>query len=177
MDESGSPGAAQSENDYFLVAAVFVENLDTVYEIQNKVDAFRKSAGLKDDFEFHFYQNSDNQKRAFLGFLSGIDFGYKTFCFKKSRELNYEVIASVIAESLKKVGENMNIIMDSNPHLYKELSRHMRGCKMRVKIKERRSSSSDLIQIADYVAGVTHKELTSNRKDKYGEYLKLKKLP
>ena len=41
MDESGSPGKAQYENEYFLVAAVFVNSIDQVVAIQDSTGEWR----------------------------------------------------------------------------------------------------------------------------------------
>ena len=177
LDESGSLGKAQKENDIFLIGAVFVDSLDSVYEIQNNIQEFRSSSGLPNDFEFHFYENSNRQKRLFLKFLSQLDFKYKVFVFEKNGELDYGHVAAALDDDFGKIEDSLNIKMDSNPHLHKELSKCLRKHKKKAKIKEMRSGSSDLIQVADYAAGVERKKLISNHNDRYDGYIELKKLP
>lgn len=177
IDESGSPGRAQSNNDYFLISIVIFNNLESVFTSRAAIQQYRQDTSLPSQFEFHFHQNPDKIKRPFLSFLSNIDFKYTTFNYCKTYRLTYSQIAKEIAEYLLSLNKNLDITLDSNPHLFSELRKSLRNNQVKVKIREARSDSEDLLQVADYIAGITRKQLSSAHKDKYDKYLKMKKLP
>ena len=163
IDESGALGPAQKPNDYFVIGLVVVQDLDLVHKISVMVDDYRHKVGYSSDFEFHFHQNSDKQKRGFLEFIKKLGLEHHSIVFKKNEGVDYSDVATSICDFCEDIGDKVKIIMDSNPHLRSELRKEISKRKIGIKTKEMRSSSNNIIQIADYVASVAHKECSSRK--------------
>lgn len=163
IDESGALGSVQKPNDCFIIGLVIVRNLDLVHKIIVMVDEYRHKAGYSSDFELHFHQNSDKQKRGFLAFIRKLDLEHHTIVFKKNEGADYGDVAVSICDFCEDIDDKVKIIMDSNPHLRSELRKEISKRKIGIKTRETRSSSNNIIQIADYVAGVAHKECSSRK--------------
>lgn len=186
IDESGSPGVAQSENDYFLIAAILLNGLESVEKIEKEIDIFRIRADLPSDYEFHRSTNSKKVREKFGKLVASLDYSFMVSYRKKTnnaRDTNYDSIAKEIVDNMiDEYDEPIKLYMDTNPLLAKALRRYAKG-RLKMLVTERRSHSSNLIQLADYVANIYAGYLRNRKADMIvrqilaKEVLQLKKPP
>lgn len=174
LDESGAPGVAKCVGDYLLVSLVVFESKETRDKSAEAVEELRKRLKLPEDYEFHCSSNSTRPQMEFLKLLAGLDFRFITVAIHKNdfkKTASYARLARLIMGEIKKRFPEIKIEMDSNPTLRAELRRAMREEKMNgVKIRERNSKDSLLVQVADYVANISGKKVknTPKARELYG---------
>ncbi|MEY8388114.1 DUF3800 domain-containing protein [Oscillospiraceae bacterium 38-13] len=162
MDESGAPGAATSYNDFLVVSLVLFSNKETMENCSAAIDRLRKRLGKTPSYEFHRSSNSPPSQREFGKLLRGLDFRFITVAIRKSKMKKHASYARItellIREILAQELTGLKIEMDSNPHLYAELRKHLKLRKLTsIHVKEQRSHSNNLIQLADYVVNISSK--------------------
>lgn len=163
IDESGNP--SPKNNKPFIVGMVVLESLEEVEMIQEKIKQLKEENGIARDYEFHFSRNASSKKDIFILFIEKNIKSYSIFEAQKSNSMDtYFSIADMVASSLSK-DEKYNIRLDTNPKLFKALRKSLRGNGISAKLTQVQSKNNDLIQVADYIAGIAAKGM------------KLKKLP
>lgn len=168
LDESGAPGKATRSNDFLLLCLVIFSSKklrdDAILGIRN----LRRELKLPDDFEFHCSRNSAKIKDAFFKFLAGVDFKIIRVIIQKdssSKTASYSRISSMMITEIQNKYQEIKIEMDSNPSLYAHLRRRIRERGLSgIKLRERNSRHVDLIQVADYIANITAKNLRNPRR-------------
>lgn len=174
LDESGAPGVARCAGDCLLVSLVVFESKEARDKSIEAIEALRKRLKLPEDYEFHCSRNSARPQTEFLKMLSGLDFRFITVAIRKDdfkKTASYARLAKLIIAEIKERFPEMKIEMDSNPMLYAELRKRMRAEKMSgIKIRERDSKNSSLVQVADYVANISGKKVknTPKARELYG---------
>lgn len=162
IDESGVPGLAIDQNDYFLVSLVIADSENSAEDIRHKIEQLRIQLKLPEDYEFHNSRNSSRVQKAFVKLMPNLHFHFITIALKKSNRRNavtYHRAVIKLVEKLKDF-DISNIEMDSNPILYSELKKEIRNRKIKInKIRQRNSKSSRLIQLADYVVSLSSKRV------------------
>ena len=161
MDESGAPGVKQFDGDLFLVALVLFKTKEAIDSANSSVIRLRQSLGLKNDYEFHCSEDGRLVKRRFVELISCIDCNYVCIGIRKDlkkKTASYPEMANRIIEAINDViCDDVNIIMDSNPSLRKEL-RKCAGHSYEIKLHERKSHTDDMLQVADYIANLSYRE-------------------
>lgn len=154
----------------------------------------KNKLGWNESDEFHFKRNSDKIRASFLKIISKFDFSYyavvidKTSFKYKSEEFKdkkyfYNHILKLLFDSAKDTLEKAEVFIDevSTIDFKNQLSKYLRkninsGQKKIRKIKMQRSESNNLLQLADYIAGIISRSVANNKSksDKYRSIIKAK---
>ena len=168
MDESGAPGVATYPKDCLLFSLILFESEETRDKAASAIDSLREKLHLPDDYEFHCSSNSTRPQTEFLKLLNALDFRFITIAIHKNefkKTASYVRLSSLIIDEIEKSFPEIKIEMDSNPTLHAELRKWIKERKLKyIKIHERNSRHSRLIQIADYVANISAKKAKNTPK-------------
>ena len=174
IDESGAPGVATYPKDCLLVSLVLFDSKESCDKAISTIDKLHEKLRLPDDYEFHCSSNSTKPQTEFLKLLSTLDFRFITIAIHKNdfkRTASYVRLSSLIVDEIEKRFPEIKIEMDSNPALHAELRKRTKERKLKnIKIRERNSRHSRLIQVADYVVNVSAKKVknTPRAREWYG---------
>jgi len=167
LDESGEPGVANNENDYLVVSLVIFESREAADKCSASIDRLRKRLGLPDNYEFKISRNSNKVKKAFTALMVNLNFRTITVALRKNdfkKTASYARIAEYFTNEVIANFENIRILQDSNPVLNKELNIQLKKRRSKITIKMARSHSDNLLQLADYIVGLSAKKLKGTGK-------------
>ena len=168
MDESGSQGIAEKDNDYLVVSLVVFKNEKVVKEIDEKINNLRLKLSLPKKYEFHYSRNSNKTQRDFTKFLKGVDFEFLTISIKKDKTKKHGSYKNSIQYLLPEIinrYEEIFIEMDSNPILHKELKSSSRKLELKnLKCTQSNSKEVNMLQVADYVVGLCSRKVKGSEK-------------
>lgn len=156
-DESGEPGVAKSDHDYFTFCIVLFKNREKAIEASMLIDEFRRKNRLSETHEFHYTTDSKKVRPQFIKLLEKLDFQFISVSIKKnsSRDTaSYNKLANNVLTILAKHDICANISIDTNPLLYSQLKLQKKNCPAILHFSEKRSRGNNLIQIADYVTAL-----------------------
>ncbi len=179
IDESGDPGRKieSGSSAFFVVALVVFNDHEEAEACDQRIALLRRELGWSEDSEFHFARNSDRQRCEFLQAVARYQFFYYGFVLNKDprklwgpgfeqKESLYKFTCNLVFENARDKLQNATVVIDESGNrefkmqLEKYLKRRMTlqdgTCLIR-KIKMQRSSSNNLLQLADYVAGIIHR--------------------
>ena len=170
MDESGAPGVASYYNDYFLVSLVVFDSEEARNKSILAIEKLREKLHLPEDYEFHCSSNSTRPQTEFIKLLSSMDFHFITVSIHKNdfrKTASYARISALIVDEIEKRFPKIKIEMDKNPTLHAELRKKIKERKLKdLKIRERDSRHSRLVQVADYVVNISAKRVKNTPKSK-----------
>jgi len=152
--------------------------------------------GWKANSEFHFKSNSDKIREAFFKAILPYNFFYYVFVLNKystklygdsfgSKNSFYKYACGLVFENAKNRLVDSAVIIDETGNLdfKRQLAKYLRSKlntnhrKFINKVKMQNSSSNNLLQLADYVAGAINRSLTNQRKKRhYRNYVSLKEI-
>ena len=168
IDESGAPGVASYSKDCLLVSLVLFESEESRDKAIAAIDDLREKLHLPEDYEFHCSSNSTRPQTEFLKLLSSLDFRFITIAIHKNdfkKTASFARMSNLLIDEIEKRFPEIKIEIDSNPTLYTEFRKRIRERKLKyVKIRERNSRHSRLIQVADYVVNITAKKVKNTPK-------------
>jgi hypothetical protein len=188
IDESGDPGLKieKGSSRYFTVSLVVFEERDEALACDQRIDLLRKELGWESNSEFHFKRNSDKVRRAFLQAVAPYNFFYYGIIINKNpqklwgegfrdKKSFYKYACGLVFENAKEKLESAIIIIDKSGNLdfRRQLAKYLRkrinekDKKLIKKVKMQRSGGNNLLQLADYVAGVINRSV--QKKKKYSE--------
>ena len=181
VDESGSPGVAMYHDDYLLISMVIFETEELIVQAKNSISELKASLYLSQDYEFHCNKNSTRSQVSFIDLLSRLKFRFITIAIRKDdfrSTATYNKISRELVNIVRDNFSELKIEMDSNPTLYTEIKNQIKLTKIKnVKIYQSKSHSSDMIQIADYVANLSAKKIKNTTfAKKYYSYIKHKEM-
>ena len=181
VDESGDPGRkiTQGSSLYFVVALVIFDDHDEAGRCDLRIDALRQQLHLSPSYEFHFSHNSKRIHEEFLEAVQEFSFSYHVFALNKDPERLYgegfNHKSSLYKFTVRKSFENASPYLDNaivvvdrsgDRKFRDELATYLRkrvksddGRSLIKKVKIQRSDGNNLLQLADYVAGVSHRAL------------------
>lgn len=188
VDESGDTGRKilNRSSRYFVVAVVTFRNNDDALACEEAIKRLRLSLNLPARYEFHYAQNHRRIKEAFLKTVSSHRFDYYAFAIDKGttnvtrlrtaiREGMYKFAARRVFEIAKPcLMQNTSVIIDEigGKRFRNDLVAHLRnhitndaGNTLIGDVKIHRSSGNELIQLSDYVAGITNRSLRGSRQE------------
>ena len=184
VDESGDSGwkIKQGSSRFFSVALVVFEENEDAIACDQRIQLLKKEIGWRSSEEFHFKRNSDRIRRSFLQAVAPYNFFYYGVVIDKERggflEENfknkksfYEYVCGLVFEVTKEKLNNAIVVIDESGgedfrcRLAKYLRRkiNQKG-KMIKRVKMQRSKSNNLIQLADYIAGIINRTITHQKK-------------
>lgn len=187
IDESGDTGLKLEDGSsrFFTVALVAFDEDDEAIACDWRIQLLKKELGFPPEYEFHFKRNSDRIRESFLKAVSPYGFFYYGIVINKdpkklwgegfkNKESFYKYACSLVFENAKsKLCEAIVIIDESSSEDFqRRLGTYLRrklkskeGKCMVKKLKMQRSSSNNLLQLADYVAGVVNRFVSDKKKD------------
>lgn len=168
LDESGAPGVASHNKDCLTVSLVLFSSEKSKNQSISKIEELCKLLHLPDNYEFHCSSNSTKPQLAFLRLLSNLNFIFITIVIHKNdfkKTASFTRMSELIVNIIEKHFPIIKIEMDSNPILYAELRKRIREKNLKnIKVRERNSRSSRLIQVADYVVNISTKKAKNTQK-------------
>ena len=188
VDESGDTGRKilNRSSRYFVVAVVVFRDNDAARSCDYAIERLRHSLNLPARYEFHYAENPAKVKEAFLKAVSAHRFDYYTFVIDKATtdatsmetvfsEGMYEFAVRRVFEIAKpRLMRNISVTIDERggKRFRNEIAAHLRnriiddaGNALIGKLNMRRSSGDNLLQLADYVAGVTNRVLRGQTRE------------
>lgn len=176
VDESGDTGfklGQGSSGQFTVTLVVFADNADAE-AVSHRIDRLRTEMGLPEDSrtgEFHFNDNSNEQREAFLKAVRPFDFSVFSVVVNKgglapegisSKNTFYNLVCGLVFDTAKDFLVEASIVIDSTgskefkQQLEKYLRQRMNEPNGRRRIKQIRmkpSHTDNLLQLADMVCG------------------------
>lgn len=186
IDESGDPGLKinQGSSRYFTIALVIFDDRKEAAACDRRIELLKKQLGWTSQSEFHFKRNSDNVRRLFLEAISPYNFFYHGVVINKDpkklfgnhfkdKSSFYKYTCGLVFQNAKEVLEDSIVVVDQsgNQEFRNQLATYLRHKineqqkQVIKKVKMQRSEGNNLIQLADYVAGVINRSIDQKRKD------------
>lgn len=182
IDESGDSGLKieKGSSRYFTVGLVMFEDNDEALACDQRIQLLKRELGLSENTEFHFKRNSDKFKRAFLVAIAPYSFFYYGIVINKdpdklwgdgfrNKESFYKYACGLVFENAKEKLDKAIIIIDESGsldfkrQLTKYLRHKMNGGVIK-KVKMQHSHGNNLLQLADYIAGMINRSVQNKRK-------------
>jgi hypothetical protein len=185
IDESGDSGFKldKGSSRFFTVALVVFSEHDEAIACDQRIGLLRRELGWDERSEFHFKWNSDQIRRAFLQAVAPYNFFYYGIVINKDpkklygegfkdKKSFYKYTCRLVFENAKeKLNEAIVVIDESGSldfkqqlanYLRKKINAYPRRTIKEVKMQK--SSNNNLLQLADYVAGVINRMVQINKK-------------
>ena len=185
IDSSGDPGRKLWKNSSrFLVTAVVVFDDIAAANCDRAIDQLRVGLSLPFDYEFHFARNSNRIRGLFLEEISKHPFSYYVFALEKRPDVlealglatNTSVVDYAITRTIdisSGILLNARVVIDGNKgdrefrnRLKVQLRRAILQPASNRFIREvriRDSRKDNLLQVADYIAGISNREISGSR--------------
>ena len=185
VDESGDTGRkiGQGSSQFFVVALVIFKDDYVAAACSDAIDRVREELGLGLRFEFHFAKNNHRIREAFLEAVSHYRFRFHAFALNKDpNELYgdgfynpsslYKFAARIAFENALKQLDQAKVRFDKsgNRKFQKELKGYLNrrvnqrsGRQPIYRIASKESHGDNLLQLADYVAGVSNRMITGKK--------------
>ncbi len=185
IDESGDPGlkVSQGSSRLFVVSLVVFEDDEEAMACDRRIALLRQELKWHDTDEFHFYENSDRIRRAFLEAVASYNFSYYCVVINKDPVkispqafknigLFHEYACGLLFEKAKEKLNRATVIIDrtGNLNFKRQLLKYLRqrmnshNQELIKELKMQRSSSNNLLQLADYVSGLTNRFIQGDKK-------------
>lgn len=192
IDESGDSGLKidKGSSRYFTVGLVLFEESEEAISCDQRIQLLKREVGWRENDEFHFKNNSDKIRVAFLKAVSPYNFFYYGIVINKdpkklfgdgfkNKSSFYKYACGLVFENAKEKMRDSIVVIDESGNLdfKNQLAKYLRGRlnkndKLIKKIKMQRSESNNLLQLADYVAGAINRSV-KNEKKKSDAYRKI----
>ena len=161
LDESSKLSRGASR--IYVVGLVVFPSGEEASACRTRIDALRVERRLPPRYEFHFRKNSDQVRRAFLQAVSPFSFTYHAVTIEKSDgpKGNLGLYLPACARVCALAGEALNqalLFVDGGasqaPVEIKKRVNQISNRRVLNNATAQRSSANNLIQLADYVAGI-----------------------
>ena len=192
IDESGDPGLKidRGSSRYFSISLVIFQDNDEALACDQRIELLKRELSWKPKSEFHFKKNSDKVREAFLRAVSPYNFFYYGIVINKDpkklwgegfrdKQSFYKYASGLVFENAKDKLENAVVTIDKSgsDEFRLQLARYLRtrvssSVKIIKKVKMEELYSNNLLQLADYMAGIINRSVT-NTKKKSDSYRKL----
>lgn len=182
IDESGDPGfdLQRGASSHFSVALVMFEEESEALACDKRIELLKSKLGWVG--EFHFYRNSDRIRREFLKAVAPYNFFYYGIVFDKSKHPYpretfrdkysfYKYTCGLVFESAKEKLQHATVVIDESgnlefkrklqKYLRQQMNRHKRVIH---KVKMQSSQGNNLLQLADYIAGIINRSVQDDKK-------------
>ncbi|HOF50623.1 MAG TPA: DUF3800 domain-containing protein [Candidatus Colwellbacteria bacterium] len=198
VDESGDTGRKTDagSSQYFVVSSVIFEEDEEAVACDQRISLLKKELGYSSDFEFHFRENSDRLRKKFLEAVEPYQFFYLCVGINKDpkklfgegfnyKESFYKYACNLVFQSAKPHLNMARVKMDKNGSALfgSQLSKYIKGVMndddfTYIKsVKMEKSSSNNLLQLADYITGVLNRKIQNKKNyQEYYRYISAKEL-
>lgn len=184
IDESGDSGLKieHGSSRYFTIALVVFEDCDEATACDQRIGLLKKELGWNSNSEFHFKRNSDRIRIAFLQAVAPYNFFYYGIAINKdpnklwgegfrSKESFYKYACGLVFENAKDKLQESTVVIDRSGNLdfRDKLAKYLRqrmnkDGRIIKQVKMQRSGGNNLLQLADYVAGVINRSVQNSKK-------------
>ena len=189
IDESGDPGLKlkKGSSAYFVISLVIFEDNEEATACDQRIQLLKRELGRNNE-EFHFKRNSDRIREAFIKAVVPYEFFYYAIVLNKNglygdgfrdKKSFYKYACSLLFENAKEKLSNAIVIIDRSGsldfqrQLEKYLKQRMNNGLKRIKsVKMQKSISNNLLQLADYIAGIINRSV-QHKKDNAKIYRKM----
>lgn len=184
IDESGDPGLKlkQGSSKFFTVSLVVFEDRDEAIACDQRIQLLKKELGWSSTSEFHFKRNSDKVRKAFIEAVAKYNFFYYGIVINKdpkklwgegfkNKESFYKYACGLVFENAKEKLQKAIVVIDKSgdldfrnqiaTYLRRKMNSNQKLIKM---VKMQRSEANNLLQLADYIAGVINRSVSKTRK-------------
>lgn len=166
------------------------EDHDEAIACDKRIELLKRELGWDSGSEFHFKNNSERVRIAFLKAVVPYNFFYYGIVINKdpvklygegfrNKESFYKYACGLVFENAKEKLRNAIVLVDRSgsldfrTQLAKYLKRKVNTGPTSVKkVKMQKSESNNLLQLADYVAGTINRSVTNTKKHS-DEYRKI----
>lgn len=178
IDESGDLGFKldRGSSRFFTIALVVFDDSVAAQACQQVIEGLKQQLHLPTDYEFHFHDDSHDRRLALLSTVARQHFWCYTFTLDKAsprltgpgfrhRSPDYKWVCRTAIDNVASELQDATIIIDGSgertfrqqisAYLRRELNPQQRAQIKAIRLS--RSHSDPLIQLADYVAGVTNR--------------------
>lgn len=179
IDESGDSGLKieQGSSRFFIISLVVFEDHEEAIACDQRIQLLKTELGWPLNSEFHFKKNSNRVRKFFAEAVARYNFFYYGIVINKdpnklygegfkNKESFYKYACSLVFENAKdKLHDAIVVIDQSGSNEFRDqLARYLKrkmnnNSKMISKVKMNESVSNNLLQLADYVAGVISKSM------------------
>lgn len=184
IDESGDTGRKTSKGSskYFVISLVLFEDNEEAENCDKRIALLKRELGKEPSFEFHFQDNSDKIRTAFLNAVIPYAFTYFSVVIDKDpskligegfnvKESFYKYACNMVFSNAKPHLDNAIVILDksgsptfqSNLKKYLSLKTNASRRKIISKLKQQNSHSNNLLQLADYISGVINRKFQGKK--------------
>jgi hypothetical protein len=191
IDESGDTGRKLNKGSsrYFLVSIVLFSENEEAENCDKRIALLRKELRKSDNFEFHFANNSHKIRLSFLEAIKPYRFIYFAVVIDKdprklwgpgfeTKESFYKYACQMVMTNALPYFDTATVVIDQSgsPDFRNSLAKYLRmrteqnQGKIIKKLKQQKSSSNNLLQLADYITGVINRKV-QNKKN-WTEYYK-----
>ena len=185
IDESGDTGRKlnRGSSRYFIVSMALFSDLDEAERCDKRIELLKGEIGKLPSFEFHFSHNSDKVRMNFLKAIHPYKFVYFSVVIDKNpkklwgpgfnnKESFYKYACQMAMTNALPFFDSATVILDKSgsPDFRSRLAKYLRSKikdkegKSIKKLKQQRSSSNNLLQLADYITGIVNRKI-QNKKD------------
>lgn len=198
IDESGDPGLKidKGSSRFFVVSLVIFEDEEEANACDKRIELLRRELGYPEDYEFHFRENSERVRVSFLRAVAPYDFFYFGIVLNKDpnrlygegfrvKESLYKYTCSLVFENAKPYLREAIIIIDKTgtkvfrSQLARYLKKKIETEKSNTieKVKMQPSRGNNLLQLADYIAGIINRVVRKKEKaENYHRYIAAKEM-
>jgi hypothetical protein len=184
IDESGDSGLKidKGSSKLFTVSLVVFEDNDEAEACDKRIELLKRELGWEPQGEFHFKRNSDKVRETFLKAVSPYNFFYYGVVINKdpkklwgegfkNKESFYKYACGLVFENAKDKLNKAIVVIDKSGSL--EFRNHLaKYLRKRINIKDKlikdvkmqRSTGNNLLQLADYVAGIINRSVIEGEK-------------
>jgi hypothetical protein len=184
IDESGDPGRKldKGSSPFFTVAMVTFDENEMAAACDERISLLRYELSLPQDYEFHFMCNSRRVRLAFLEAVAPYEFFYHAFALNKDpnklygagfnfKGSLYKYVCGLVFQNAKPYLVDATVIIDKSgdrefrnqlaAYLRRKMKEGGRNPIRKIKLEE--SRTNNLVQLADYVAGVANRWVCKRR--------------
>ena len=187
IDESGDTGKRITNNSskYLVVVVVIFQNNEDAQRCDDAIARLRVDSHLRPDYEFHYAHNSSRVKESFLRRVSPHCFNYYAFAINKDPRLMLDsgldygdrlhrfAILKALEISMLSLHDAIVAIDNSGERKSRnKLTGYLRqdlrsrsADKIIRRIKMQDSAGNNLLQLADYVAGIINRSLQGKQRE------------
>lgn len=186
VDESGDTGLkiGAGSSKFFTVGLVLFNDFEEAKACEQRIALLKRELGYDDSFEFHFKENSNRQREAFFEVIKPYDYFYFAIAINKAKlygpgfnykEPFYKYTCSLVFENAKPYLDNAIVVLDGSGSrdFRNQLSKYLKARinkpaqRFIKKVKINRSTSDNLVQLADMVTGAINRSLSDKRNADY----------
>lgn len=154
IDESGTAGVGSDRKEYLVLSLVLLDEV-AKNSINVEFAKLRQKLKLRPDYEFHYSKSKVEMREEVFAVMRDIDFKFMTFAIKKDgvkSHASYANMAEKVITAVMEFNCRVEIIIDENPVLYKELNKLKKQNSLKdVRFIQRDSKKEDGLQLVDHV--------------------------